>query len=219
MLIDRRPHTRLPEPTRSARCRSTPRSATRWPRSRCPRRSTTRARSSSKPSMSSRSPRKGRSRTSSSWSTAGSCRAGSSQGRSAADLRGDRPHQARPGLARIHGPRTLPHERLPDPAGGRTQGDDAIHADLQARPRRRRVQLSVQHPEVHRQADPEAGAAPPDREPRPDQVDLQPGRRRRTSTAPSEHEATRPTRAARRRPRPTSGWSTRSPKGRSGRRC
>ena len=109
----------------------------------------------------------------------------------------------------------LPHERLPDfPPGGRTQGDDAVHPGLvKPRPRCRRVQLPVQHSEVHHQADRAAGAAPRHPQPGPDQVDLQPGRRSRDRA---------PGRARSRGlggwcgttscPGPTSGLSTRSPR-------
>ena len=108
----------------------------------------------------------------------GAARPAAEQGRGAAHLRGDRPHQARPGAAGIHGPRALSHQRLPDPARGRPQGDDALHPALQARPRRRRVLLSAQHPEVHGQADRAAGAQHLDPEQGRDQVGLLPERRR-----------------------------------------
>ena len=138
------------------------------------------------------------------------------QGRGPADLRGDRPHQARPGPAGIHGPRALSHQRLPDPARGRPQGHDAVHPALQARPRRRRVLLSAQHPEVHGQADPAAGAQRLDPEQGRDQVDLLPERRRpdRPRRRPRGHGSA--SNGATSSRAPTSAWSTRWPRGRSG---
>ena len=96
-----------------------------------------------------------------------------------------------PALLEYMGRGPLPHERLPDPAGGRPQGHDAVHPGLQARPRRRRVRPTRSAPR----------SSPPSRSRRLtlSTPDREPGRRSSRSTArattsivsrPGEHEAT-----------------------------
>ena len=141
------------------------------------------------------------------------------QGRSPADLRGDRPDQARPGPAGIHGTRALPHQRLSDPARRRPQGDDALHPALQARARRRRVCLSAQHAEVHGQADPAADRRALDPEQGGDQVGLLPQRRCHDPAALAITRSRSGSSVAISCRATISVWSTRSPTARSRRRC
>ena len=138
-------------------------------------------------------------------------RPAAAQGRGPADLRRDRPVQARPRPAGIHGPRPLPHQRLPDPARRRPQGDDALHPALQARPRHRRVFLSAQHAEIHRQADPAADRRALDPEQGSDQVGLLPERRRPRSSGPATATSKSASSGGTSCPSTISGSSTRSP--------
>ena len=116
------------------------------------------------------------------------------------DLRGDRPHQARPGLARIHGPRALPHERLPDPPGRRPQGHDAIHAALPARPRRRRVRRTRSAPRNSPPSRSSASASNARIESRDPIKSLYSPSYDASIRRAGDHEATRQVRAARRHP-------------------
>ena len=98
------------------------------------------------------------------------------QGRGPADLRGDRPHQtrSRPCWNTWAGGSTAPASSRFRRC--RPQGDDAVHAALQARSRRHRVLLPAEHAEVHGQADPATGREHLDREQGRDQVGLLPQR-------------------------------------------
>ena len=123
-----------------------------------------------------------------------------------------------PALLEYMGRGLYPHQRLPDPAGGRPQGHDAVHPALQARPRRRRVRLSASAPR----------SSPPSRSSGWRSTVRDPRARTRSSrsTAPATTPTIRPRRATTRRAsrsssatssrRPTSASSTPWPKGRSG---